>query len=84
MFENSNVWIQVGQNISPRKILLEKLKFLDWLSEFYTTLLFLSDIGANSFAYFQLGASNSDKDKYLKNRRISNQYEIVQYENKKD
>ena len=30
------------------------------------TLLYVSDIGANSFAHFQLGASNSEKDKCLK------------------
>ena len=29
----------------------------------------LSDIGANSFAHFQLGASNSEKDNYLKKRK---------------
>ena len=44
---------------------------LGWLSEFYTTLLYVSDIGADSFPHFQLGASNSDKDKYLKNRGIT-------------
>ena len=38
---------------------------MGWLLEFYTTLLFVSDTGANSFAHFQLGTSISDKDKYL-------------------
>ena len=31
--------------------------------------MYVSDIGANSFAQFQLGASNSEKDKYLKKRK---------------
>ena len=55
--------------MSPLKIFFEKYKFLGWLSEFYTTSLYVSDIDANSFAYFQLGASNSQKDEYLKKRR---------------
>ena len=52
---------------------------LSWSS---SSLLYVSDIGANSFAHFQLGASNSEKDKYLKKRKNTfwNQYEIVQYE----
>ena len=35
---------------------------------------------------FQLGASNSDKDKYLKKRKtlLENKYEIVQYEIRED
>ena len=55
---------------------------MGWFSEFYTTLLYVSDIGANSFPQFQFGASNSEKDKYLKKRKniFWNQYEIVQYE----
>ena len=50
------------------------------------TLLYVSDIGANSFAQFQLGASNSEKDKYLKKRKtlLENKYEIVQYEIRED
>ena len=63
--------IEEAQNITPIKILFEKHKSLGWLSEFDTTLLYVSDIGANSFPHFQLGASNSDKDKYLKNRGIT-------------
>ena len=39
---------------------------MGWLSQFYATLLYVSDIGANSFAQFQLGVLNSEKDKYLK------------------
>ena len=31
-------------------------------------LLYVSNTGANSFAQFQLGASNPEKDKYLKKR----------------
>ena len=38
-----------------------------WLSKFHTTLLYVSDIDANSFAHFQLSAS--EKDKYPKNRK---------------
>ena len=55
---------------------------LSWSS----SLLYVSDIGANSFAQFQLGASNSEKDKYLKKRKNTfwNQYEIVQYEIRED
>ena len=56
----------MAQNVSPPEIPFKKYKSLRWLSEFYMTLLFVSDIGANSFAPFQLGASNSEKDKYLK------------------
>ena len=52
--------------MSPLQIPFEKCKSLGWFSEFYTTLLYVSDIGANSFAQFQLGALNSEKDKYLK------------------
>ena len=44
---------------------MEKLKSMGWLLVFYTTLRFVSDIGANSFAHFQFGTSISDKDKYL-------------------
>ena len=32
-------------------------------------LLYAPDIDANSFAYFQLGASNSEKYKYLKKKK---------------
>ena len=32
-------------------------------------LLYVSDIGADSFAYFQLSALNLEKDKHLKKRR---------------
>ena len=55
---------------------------LSWSS----SLLYVSDIGANSFAQFQLGASNSEKDKYLKKRKtlLENKYEIVQYEIRED
>ena len=49
------------QNISPLKIPFEKYKSFGWLSEFYVR--YVSDIDANSFAYFQPGASNSEKDK---------------------
>ena len=42
---------------------------MGWLSQFYATLLYVSDIGANSFAQFQLGSSNSEKDKYLKKKK---------------
>ena len=59
----------MAQNISPLKIPFEKYKSLGWFSEFYTTLLSVSDIGADSFAQFQLGASNSEKDKYLKKKK---------------
>ena len=31
--------------------------------------LYVSDIGASSFAQFQLGASNSEKDKYIKKEK---------------
>ena len=61
----------MAQNVTPLKNSCEKYKSLDWLWQFYTTLLFVYDIDANSFAYFPLGASNSDQDKYLKNRRIT-------------
>ena len=57
------------QNIRVLKIHFEKYKSLGWVLEFYTTLLYVSDIGANSFAQFQLGASNSEKDKYLKKEK---------------
>ena len=56
---------------------------MGWLSEFYTTLRYVSDIGPYSLPPFQFGASNSDKDiKILQTEelRFSNQYEIVQYE----
>ena len=40
----------------PTKNSLWKIyKSLGWLSEFYTTLLYVSDIDANSFVHFQLG-----------------------------
>ena len=70
------------QNIRVLKIHFEKYKSLGWVLEFYTTLLYVSDIGANSFAQFQLGTSSLEKDKYLKTRKNAfwNQYEIVQYE----
>ena len=42
---------------------------LSLLSEFYTTSLYASDIGADSFEHFQLGNLNLGKDKYLKIRR---------------
>ena len=68
--------------MSPLKIPFEKCKSLGWFSEFYTTLLYVSDIGANSFAQFQLGASNSEKDKYLKKRK--NQFAIAQHNIRED
>ena len=55
---------------------------MGWLSQFYATLLYVSDIGANSFAQFQLGASNSEKDKYLK--KSKNQFAIVQHNIRED
>ena len=61
--------LRAAQHISLLKISFGKYKSLGWLSEFYTTLLYEFDIDANSFAYFQLGASNSEKDKYLKKRK---------------
>ena len=54
---------------------------MGWLSEFYT-LFYVSHIGTNSFAQFQLGASNSEKDKYLKKRK--KQFEIVQHNIRED
>ena len=59
---------------------------MGWFSELYNTLLYVSEIDANSFAHFQLGPSNSEKDKYLKERRniFWNQYEIVIYEIQED
>ena len=70
-FLNLHIWKFKRSNISgteykPLKIAFEKYKSMGWFSESYTTLLYVSDIGANSFALFQLGASNSEKDKYLK------------------
>ena len=59
----------MAQNISPLKVPFEKYKSLNWLSGFYTASLYVSDICANSFAQFQLGASNSEKDKYLKKKK---------------
>ena len=53
-------------NISLLKIPFEKYMPLEWLSEFYKTLLHVSYIGANSFPQFQIGASNWEKDKYFK------------------
>ena len=38
-------------NIGPLELSFKKCKSLDWLSEFYFTLLFVSDIGAHSFAH---------------------------------
>ena len=38
-------------NIDPVELSFKKYKSLDWLSEFYFTLLFVSDIGAHSFAH---------------------------------
>ena len=59
---------------------------MGWRSEFNLMLPYVSDIGSNSLAHFQLGTSNSDKDKFLKNRRttFSNLYETVKYEIRKD
>ena len=45
---------------------IKKYKSMGWFLEFYTTLLYVSDIGTNSFAQFQLSASNLEKEKYLK------------------
>ena len=42
---------------------------MGWFLEFYKTLLYVSNIGGNSFAQFQLGASNSEKGKYLKKEK---------------
>ena len=70
------------QNIRVLKIHFEKYKSFGWVLEFYTTLLYVSDIGANSFAQFQLGASNSEKDKYLK--KSKNQFAIVQHNIRED
>ena len=49
-------------------------------------LLYVPDFGADSFAQFQLGASNSEKDEYLKKRKsfFPNQRKIVQYEIQED
>ena len=58
--------LRAAQHVNLLKIPFEKYKSLGWFSEFYTTLLYEFDIDANSFAYFQLGASNSEKDKHLK------------------
>ena len=41
---------------------------MDWFSEFYTTIFYVSDIGANSFAQFQLDSFNSAQNKYLKKK----------------
>ena len=57
------------QNTSSLKIPSEKYKSLGLLAEFYTTSLYVSDIGADSFAHFQLDALNSDKDKYVKKNK---------------
>ena len=38
---------------------------MGWFSEFYTSLLYVSNIGANSFAEYQFDASNSEEDKYF-------------------
>ena len=53
---------------------------MGWFSEFYTKLLCIFDIGANSFAQFQLGASNSEKDKYLKKRKKKNLLKPIWFE----
>ena len=67
--------------MSPLKMPFEKYKSLGCISEFWSKLFYVSDIDANSFEHFQLGASNLEKYKYLKNRRNTfwNQHEIVQY-----
>ena len=51
-----------GTEHKPAKNSLGKIK-VNGLA--FGILLFVSDIGANSFAHFQFGTSISDKDKYL-------------------
>ena len=41
-----------------------------WLLEFYTTLLYVSDIGANLCAYFQLGAQPSKSGKMTGGKKL--------------
>ena len=76
----------MAQNINLPNISFEKYKSLGWFSEFYTTLLYVFHIITNSFAQFQLGASMSEKYKYLKKRKNTfwKQYEIVQYDLQED
>ena len=52
------------------KVAFENYKCLDWLSEFYTMLLYVSDTDTNSFAHFKLATPNLEKDKYLKKRTL--------------
>ena len=47
----------MAQNISPLKIPFEKYNSMGWLLGFCMTLLYVSDIGTNSFVRFQLGTS---------------------------
>ena len=70
-FLNIHIWKFKRSNISgreykPTKNPLWKIQALSWLSEFYAKFFCVSDIAANSFAQFQLGALNSEKNKYLK------------------
>ena len=79
-FENLNIRIYAAQNISLLKTPFEKFKSLCRLSEFFSTLLYIYVIGINSFAHFQLRASNSEKVNTLKkeetlfesNRKLGN------------
>ena len=75
-FLNIHIWKFKRSNISgreykPTKNPLWKIQALSWLSEFYAKFFCVSDIAANSFAQFQLGALNSEKHKYLKKRKKS-------------
>ena len=70
-FLNLHIWKFKRSNISGTeykltKISFEKYKSLGWGLKLYTALLDVSDIDANSFEHFQLGALNSEKDEYLR------------------
>ena len=42
---------------------------MGWFPEFYTTLLYVSNIGANLFAEYQFDASNSKEHKYFNKKK---------------
>ena len=54
---------------------------MGWFPEFYTTLLYVSNIGANLFAEYQLDASNSEEHKYFNKRKSTY---VVHYEIRED
>ena len=56
---------------------------MGWFSEFYTSLLYVSNIGTNSFAEYQFDASNSEEDKYFNKRKSTYgvHYEIREDQN---